>query len=99
MKDTTVARYSVSQLKARNGFDADESVVLGVDHDRRVEQLASALRDARTGLCDMIAKIGELLSGTQADQSICDNCGKPLRDHVKPLMTCFPMRDGGTEHG
>jgi hypothetical protein len=44
MKDTVVARYNVSQIKARNGFDADESVVLGVDHDRRVEQLLAALR-------------------------------------------------------
>ena len=29
------------------------------------------------------------LSRLKAEPVICDNCGKALRDHVKPLMTCF----------
>jgi hypothetical protein len=79
-------------------------ILIAGDTMTRVAQLEDGLRNivsmygGFTNTKEMMEKAREVLGVAAPNQSICENCGKPLRDHIQPLMTCFTASGGG-QHG
>lgn len=86
--------------------DEGTEILLAGDTTTNITQLEEGLRDiismyaGFTNTKEMMERARRALGapGCEPNQSICENCGKPLRDHVKPLMTCFPP-SGGADGG
>lgn len=78
-------------------------ILIAGDTTTRVAHLEEGLRnivsmyDGFTNTKEMMEKARETLGVATPDQSICENCDKPLRAHIKPLMTCFTASGGSCD--
>lgn len=57
---------------------------------RDIGELTGEIKALRAENARLVSQNQTLL--TALTPCICDNCGKTLRDHHQPLMTCFPMQ-------
>lgn len=94
-----VLTHEIIELEDYEKVPSEGTEIL-IAGDTRVSQFEQGLRDivsmysGLTNTKEMMEKAREALGVAAPNQSICENCGKPLREHVKPLMTCFPASGG-----